>query len=350
MNRFFTALWNIDPGYIHLRRASKTIFAILVTMAITSHFSGNIILVACIGSGISMQGIAAITFLGRIRQLVIFDLCYILSFAIGLLVKHSSFFTSLALIIIGFAVNYIRRFNLQKSNAPMMIWLLCFMATIIPFPNTVSHWDILLSLLIGISVSAFTYIFIFPEHYSKLFILNANRIFDGMATGFYDLRKQLISHPQDCRFEDTNAAQQRVLLTELLHSNQMITDNLITARRNPAMSRALIQLYGVVNAFKVILKAYHRMWGTEKKIPRILLAKLCIINMKYAEVCQSVTMQEDFSITIERSLVSLRDWPGQMDRFSTEDADIFMLLLNIKLGLTLMNKHLTKLLWQKNET
>ncbi|KTD32696.1 hypothetical protein [Legionella israelensis] len=349
LHRFLALLWNMDPGYIQLKRATKTVVAIIISLWITSDHSRNAMLVAAIGSGISMQGIIAKAFWQRIGQLILFDVCYFFAFILGLLVKNSPHLTALTLVFLGFTVNYIRKFNLQKSIAPMMFWLLCFFATILPFSHSMQHWEVLQGLIIGLAVSALVFLLVFPENYCRLFILNANRIFESLAIGLSDLREQLIRKTAPRNFENTLAFQQKELLTHLLESNQAIIDNLNVDDKSP-MNQSFLHQYTLISAYEIILDAYQSIWSEKKALPRYLLIAFSIINKNFAKVCQSTRMKKDYCIHIKHPLFSLEKWTDKVNISPLKDPNLIMLLLHLKLGFHLLNKQLTKLLLQKHET
>lgn len=347
-NRLFILLWDLDPGYIQLKRAIKTILAILITLWITRDHPRSILLIAGIGSGISMQGIAGKTFRQRTIQLVLFDISYLMAFMLGALVKDSIHLTALTLVFLGFAVNYIRRFNLEKSIAPMMFWLLCFFAIILPFSGTTQKWEAFQGLIIGLTVSAAVFLIVFPENYARLFILNTNRMFASLSVGLFDLRKQLLQKRARQNFENTAAFEQKELLTQLLESNQAISDHLATGAQSP-MSQSLMQQYTLISAYKIILDAYQNIWPEKSELPRYLVPALATLNKNFASVCRSTTMKQDYTIHIKQPLVSLDEWTKKLRGSPLNDPNLVILLLNLKLGFQLLNKHLSKLLWQKNE-
>ncbi len=342
-------LWDVDPGLIRLKHAGKTIIAILISLWLTQNQSLYTMLIAAVGSGISMQGIIAKSLSSRLLQLLIFDLCYFSAFALGVIVRHSANLTALALIILGFTVNYIRRFDLQNSMAPTMIWLLCFLATILPLTSSTHLWINLQALLIGMLVSAVVYLFLFPENYSHLFVMNANHIFEDIAVGLSDLRRYLSSKKKGSSITESQAFQQKDILAHLLDSNQTIADNLMFMNKTSLMSKTLIHQYALVNAYKIILDSYQIISCENYKLPRHIRYALSVLNKDFARLFRSVSMQKDYRIAIQYPMISLKNWSNKLSENPPKDPELIMLLLNLKLGFHLFNKNLAKLLWLKNE-
>lgn len=340
----------MDPGYLRLKHAFKTILAILISLSLTKNQSMHMMLIAGIGSGIAMQGIVAKSLPTRLLQILLLYVSYLSAFSLGLYVKDSTFLTTLALMSLGFLVNYIRRFNLESSIAPTMIWLLCFLATILPLNSSDPLSNTLEALLIGMGVSGLVFLIIFPENYNQLFILNANHLFEELGVGLSDLRRRLGNKDKTINFEDSIAFQQIERLEHLLDSSQNLSDNLMFLHKKSSILNALLHQYALTNAYKIIVESYQRIQCEQIKIPRHIHYALTLLNRDFSKLFFSVSMQKDYSIHMTRSMVSLKNWTDKLNEKPPKDPELIMLLLNLKLGFHLFNKNLTKLLWPPHET
>lgn len=138
MRAFF---WSMDPGHFQLKQSLKTILAILISLWLMRDEAMITKLMAGAAAGFSMQGVVARTWMMRITHVIFFMLINSVAFSLGLLVRESPVGTAITLVILGFLVNYIRRFGLENSLAPLMAWVLCFLATILPFQHTADAWN-----------------------------------------------------------------------------------------------------------------------------------------------------------------------------------------------------------------
>ena len=196
MIQFPALLWDKDPGYFRLKQAIKTVIAILMTLFLVRNEPLFGKLMASLACGFSMQGVNAKKLSWRIAQVICFDVVYFLCFMLGLVVRDAPNLTAVILVILGFTVNYLRQYGLQNSMAPMMAWVLCFFATILPANSSHEVWLHLYALIIGLVVSAAVSIFIFPENYNQLFVDNTNRLLQLLSRGMSEMRYFLVRRPE----------------------------------------------------------------------------------------------------------------------------------------------------------
>src|SRR5688500_5111814 len=111
--------WRIDPGYFTLKLALKTVLALFVSLYLVRNDAFITKLFASYTAVIAMQGIDAKVWRYRVLHILIFDLLFCLSFSLGFLVAKSHLASAIILACLGFGINYIRRFNLERSIAPM---------------------------------------------------------------------------------------------------------------------------------------------------------------------------------------------------------------------------------------
>ena len=336
-------LWNIDPGYFRLKHAVKTIVAILLTLWLMRYEKMPFQLMAGIVCGFSMQGVVEKTGVSRIIQIVALNFVYLLTFVLGLLVRDSVNATAIMLIILGFVVNYCRRFNLQTSMAPMMAWTLCFFATTLPFTSTLDVWAHSYAIVIALLVSAVVNALIFPENYQLLFIINSNRLFRALSQSLYDLRQQLLRgtdvQNQKKKFHSEPFVNSIETLSRLLESNQAMEENQSFTKKHPRISDILLQQYALVHAYQMMLDTY-RVFGTEllTSEERLVLSDL---YSQFEHVFASLHMRRDYTVISKNPFVSLASMSKKL--MLTPSSDSIIVLLNMKLGFNLFNQHIKRL-------
>ncbi|MCE3043660.1 hypothetical protein [Legionella sp. 16cNR16C] len=336
-------LWGVDPGYFRLKHALKTVMAILITLtlSIKEPLFGK--LMAGIACGFSLQGIIAKSFALRVIQVIVFDLVYFMVFILGLKVRDSHNMTALVLIGLGFAVNYCRRFGLQNSMAPMMAWILCFFATILPFDTPDAAWMHLHALIIGLLVAALVAIFIFPENYPKLYIKNSNRLFKLLARGMREIRYYLVKRDVIQSFEKLSFVRLKHNMNHLLDSNQTIEQSDVFDSYQSTVSEILVHQYAFVSAYTMMVEAYHVIKIYDYQLPRSVRLSLVVINRRLAALFDAVRMRKDFVIRYERVKVSLRQLDESMSHELLTEPTLVMALLNLKLTFNLLNQHMAEL-------
>lgn len=339
-------LWSIDPGYFHLKRATKTVVGILITLCLVRKEDLLTQMMACLATGFSMQGIVAKAFSSRVKQVLVLDITYFVVFNLGLLVRESLGLRALLLVVVGFFANYMRRFGLQNSVAPMMGWTICFFATTLPFSSAIDAWQHIDALALGLSISALMILLIFPEDYPKLFISNTNRLFVLMAEGMHALRRENLVMNQH-QLNDASLGNIAKQLTKILESNQAIEQSNVFADEALNTSNLLIHQYALVHVFNMILDAYRILNRHEQQLsPSIRL----MLNRKYKQfelmLC-ALCMQEDGFV--------YSDHPKPVSFFNIQSLSseltnpvMILVILNLKLSFILFEKHMRLLVRDKD--
>jgi len=347
-SQFRNKIWSLDPGYLRLKHAAKTVLAILFVLWLVQDeplFTKTMAGLAC---GFSMQGIDAKSFLSRLRQVIAFNLTYFSVFSLGLLVRDSANLTTLVLILLGFLVNYIRRFELENSIAPMMAWLLCFCATILPYGSTLQAWQHLHGLVAGLVVSAIAVAFIFPENYPRLFVRNTNQLFHLLAAGIKDMRVFLIKRKSDFNFDRQAFVQNKINLYHLLDSNQTIEQSFVFNDQQLLISVVMIHQYALAGAYGMMVEAYRVLKIHDFQLSRPLRLMLAKINRQYATLFSAIQMNPDYTFSSSEIQFSLQKFSEILAQEKITEPTMIMVLLNLKLSLTLINQHVRALLRGEN--
>ena len=339
-------LWNIDPGYFRLKHAAKTIVAILITLWLMRNEALPFQLMSGIVSGFSMQGVVEKTGFLRVIQIVVLNVAYFLSFILGLAVRDSVDGTAITLVILGFVVNYLRRFGLQTSMAPMMAWSLCFFATTLPFASTGVVWDHSYAVVTALVVSALVNALIFPENYQRLFVVNSNRLFHALSQGMHEIRRHLVRSDQMDVFESSVFVGIAEAMSHLLESNQAMEEDEFFVRTCPHAGDILLQQYALVHAYMMMLDTYrtlnHTLLSSEE---RLALSEL---YRQFEHVFASMDMRKDYEVLSNNAWVSLAFLGKKLTRPPAPESII--VLLNLKLGFNLFNRHIAHLLRRSNES
>ncbi|WP_133127503.1 hypothetical protein [Legionella nagasakiensis] len=350
-NRFRVYLWNIDPGYFNLKQALKTVLAIVISVWIVRDEGMLTSMLAGIAGGIAVQGVVAETWILKLFHVVIFDLIYFTVFAIGLMVRDSTGWTALTLVVLGFLANYIRRFGLENSMAPMMGWTLCFLATILPFSSASEAWTHLYGLFVGFGVSAIIILFIFPENYPRLFVKNSNRFFQTLSSGMADVRRcLLLSGRKMLYFTDLPSTSIKKTLMQLVNTNQAIQFRSKITSEEKQLSHIVLHQYALMHAYILLMDAYHALEVQQHKMSRPSQLAVSMACKQFVKLLSRIQVHADFTVSVDSSFYGFPELAKKLGRVPSVDPSIIMLLLNIKLSFELMSQHISKLAQNADET
>lgn len=350
MNSLRTYLWSIDPGRFQLKQATKTLLAIVLSLAVLRHASLETMIVAGIASGASMQGVIAASLRTRLLHVFVFNMVYSWSFIFGFLVRNNSHFASFSLVFMGFFVNYIRRFGLSHSLIPMMIWLMCFLAIALPFQKETSMWVPAYGLLVGFFISSLMILFFFPDNYYRLFIENSIRFFEGLSQGLSAIKQQLTSPDHSCDFSQLSFVSIRTSLRCLLDTNQAIEERAVSANKNAKIDAVLMHQYALLNAYSLMVDACHMLWNSSRCIPSEDQLIVGSMFQRISAIFSTMRIDDAGMIVADGSMDDLSTLTEKMRVIPLRDPLIIMVILNLKLGLDLLKRQITLLLWGGHET
>ncbi|QRN02894.1 hypothetical protein GH742_02855 [Legionella sp. MW5194] len=349
LKRWQTLLWSIDPGYFQLKQAVKTLVAILIALWFMRHETRLTQVMAAFAAGMSMQGIVATTWLSRLYQVLLFNSLYFALFIVGLLIRDSQELTAVVLVILGFAVNYARRFGLQTSMAPMIAWMLCFVATILPFQSTTQALLHIYGLLAGLLIAAAVMMLLFPQNYRYLFINNSNQLFKTLGQGMLDVRRYLLLGMKATDFETLPFAKIKTSLHHLLDSNQTIEEN-CDLDDQKRVDDILIHLYVLVNAYLMMLEAYRALHAKAYPLSRAGRCCLSRISKQFAHLFFRMRMRGNFLVAGSTIKVDINTLAEKFNERSLRDPTLVIALLHLKLSFTLINRHVCELVRGNNGT
>ncbi|MGQ3889932.1 hypothetical protein ACQUW5_12980 [Legionella sp. CNM-1927-20] len=343
-------LWNIDPGYFNLKHALKTIFAILITLFLLNQEAFLTKVIGGLVCGFSMQGIVAKSYVERIVQVTLFNIIYFSLFLLGLYVRDFSNLKSIVLIFLGFGVNYIRRFDLQTSLAPMMMWILCFLATILPVNTTHAIVLHIYGVVIGLSVSALALLLVFPESYTRLFVYNSNRLFHLLALGMLDIERYLLSRSSMRPLDEKKFNQLKYHLTRLLDTNHALEQTVAVNKQQNKINNILTHQYALIHAYVLMIEAYRILKIHGYHLSNSVRSALGSINKQFSELLVSLKMHKDYSISGATKHILMDDLTEKLSQQQFIEPTIIMALLNLKLSFNLFNQHIAQLVRANDET
>ncbi|WP_019217990.1 hypothetical protein [Legionella tunisiensis] len=334
--------WNIDPGYFRLKHAFKTVLAIVIALWFVRHetyFTKAMTGLAC---GMSMQGMVAKSFRSRVVQVLLFDLAFFTAFITGLWVRDFPHLCAIVLVVLGFTVNYMRRFGLSNSVAPMKVWTLCFLAIVIPF-QTKECWAPIYGFIIGLVAGALTLLLVFPDNYSKLFINNSNRLFKSLARGMNAFRQHILLPVQPRSIARLSFVRIRDVLHHLLDSNQTIVQSLAINEREKLIDGIMIQEYALIHAYNMIVDAYKTMLVKNYQLSPSKRLALSSIYKQFAVLLRSLTMSKDYSVTAKTCRISMAKITEKLSQEPLTDPALVMVFLNLKLSFSLLHENILRL-------
>lgn len=347
---FSSFFWRIDPGFFNLKLAARTVLAIILSLWIVQDDLLLTRMMAGIGSGIAMQGVVAQTGRLRVLHVTVFTLFYFSVFALGLAVRHSPIWTAVTLTGLGFFVNYIRRFGLEKSIAPFMVWILCFLATILPFTSTHQAWVHIYGLLVGLVVAACVTLFVFPNNYQKLFINNVNLFFKSLSLGMESLRRQILIHDRNLVFGELPFVQVKQNISRLVDSNQTILYSPAFKKEESEFSTITASQYALINAYSLLLDAYSEIWHKDIRLSHATLLIISSTCKQVANICSAIHVDDDGAIINETAESFMPKLGKRLGEKPALDPETIIILLNFKLGFELLAQNINYLTRIKNES
>ncbi|WP_133130971.1 hypothetical protein [Legionella yabuuchiae] len=344
INSFRTFFWNIDPGYFNVKLATKTILAIVISLWLVRDEPMLTKMLAGIGSGFAMQGVVAKSTRFRALHVLTFDAFYFAVFSLGLMVRDSQVWTAIILTMLGFLVNYIRRFGLEKSIAPFMVWILCFLATILPFNGAQEAWGNIYGLLVGLGVSAGVILFVFPDNYRQLFLNNTNLFFHSLSEGMNQLRTNiLLDNPID-DFNELPFVRIKLVLKQLADLNQTIIHSSAFQQEETKLSYITADLFALINAYSLAVDACHVLWQKHLSLPAPTRLALSLMCKQCAKFFSFLYINSDFVIQKTSDYRFSPNLGERLGKIPSVESDLIIILLNFKLSFELLNQSAAKLL------
>lgn len=336
--------WEIDPGYFNLKRAFKTVLAIVISLLIVADDLFMTQMMAGIGSGIAMQGVDIRSRRIRVIHVLVFTLIYFLVFCLGLYVRSSQGLTAITLLLLGFSVNYFRRFNMEKSIVPFMVWIICFLATIIPFDNIETAWWHIYGLLVGLIVATIVTLLVFPDNYNKLFRKNTNLYFRTLRHALEGFSQQVISPLPIYAISQLPSVQASQSLLQCAESNQTIINSSTFKSYDDKEYEITTFMFALNNAFGLLVDAYIKALKQEIFLPQTTKDTLRHICKEFSDFLLPVYFNRSLEINPKNVERFVSQYSKNLGDKPVKGAGEIMILLNMKLRFELLSKNLNQMI------
>jgi hypothetical protein len=234
--------------------------------------------------------------------------------------------------------------------APFMFWMVCFMATVLPFQSSSQAMRNFYSLLVGLAVSASVLLFIFPKNYSRLFISNTNRITQLLGKGMEEVRRYLLKQRGINNFDDLPFVKIVGSLNQMLSSNQGIEDNGIFHEQQKIIDNSLIHFYVLVNAYTMMLESYRVIHKRSFSLSRSTIYRLSIMSKAFSRLYYSIKINSEFSFEYTEQQINLPLMSKIFEGESLTEPALIIALMNLNLSFNLMNYHIKELAGIKHGT
>lgn len=334
LRRVKTTVWIFDPGYLNLKQALKAILSILMVLYVLRKESFLIIVLSALVTGMALQGVVAKKWTAKLIQALLFDALYFAMTTLGFLIRHHPHWVTVILVLLGFLLNYLRRFGLEKSMMPISAWVLCFIPTIYPFNTVDSFWPYGQGVLLGLLISLVVLLFIFPDNERRVFIKNANLLFENLAQGLQEMRFALLQGLEQKKFADFPFVARKTKLDKLMDANlgMQTWDSLSP---NDPLPRLLRQQYALVHAYAFLLQIFYGLWQSQPVLARSTKLALCYMSKKMAQQFSNAYVNEKGDVLNRGGPLLLS---RNLNLVST-DPQLVMILINFKLSFDLLLKH-----------
>ncbi|HAT8180320.1 TPA: hypothetical protein JA361_12880 [Legionella pneumophila] len=334
-----------SPGIVQLEQASKTILAILTTLFLLKNETLGLKLLAAICCGISIQTVSASNLLSRLYQILIFDTLFTLVFYLGFLVKNSEILMIFFLTGLGFIVNYCRTFGLEKSPAPFMIWLLGFIATLLPSQDFSSYATPLWAFLYGFSVSVPFVLFVFPSTDSiRLYQKNNRKLIQLLARGMKQFIKQN-SYKSWLKIDDRlsyqRAEKQMYLLLSL--NQQIISLNHFDVHKKQK-TQTQIHYYALVSAYTMFIHSFNSISINTFKLPNEIYEAIKANSLEIEMVLLSLSAAQDLSTKKSFTSINLINFIQSISQYKIDHPQLIGALIQISHCFDLMKHHIEELI------
>lgn len=346
MNQIWNYLWHKDPGFFRFKHAFKTVFAVVLSVLLFIKASLLTQVLVGMAAGFSIQGISGEGYRGRLLSIVIADFSFVAGYLLGASVNTYPRLSGLLLVVLAFLAMYVRRFGPRFAVFPILVWVFCFLGSILPEGTL---FEILwhgASLLPVFIISGVVYFFLFPEKKKELFYNNMQAIFSSYASS---LRWQI-----DCQEKESCAInyikdepRYKLRPMPLLQLNQSIAETLLeesTATINRTNNLFVIQ-FALGKAITIIYESFEAIYGNKLILPKEAKKHIGNILDNLAEMFSSIEIDKKTgAITLKAKLNKtekiLKKFKEYLSASMLEAGEELVPLLNINLGFRMIFRNL----------
>ncbi len=168
----------LDPGFLRLKQAIKTLLAILIGLAVLHPWaSAYMQLYGALTIGFAMQSHKGKSWRDQMMTACYAYPSFLFFYFLAALCKPYPFLTSALLVFSGFLVFYVQRLGPRFLVFPNFTWALCFLGSIFPNQSLINIAYNLMAMLIGCFITFMVYFFIWPNKPEKMFFKNVEIYF-----------------------------------------------------------------------------------------------------------------------------------------------------------------------------
>lgn len=159
-----------DPGYLHLKHASKTVLAFILTVLGCHFLFPQAVVVAPFMVCFLMQIHQGA---GRAEQMKTACLAYplfMLAFILGAFLRYyPHVYSEIILVLLGFFAFYLQGFGPRFSLFPVFSWVMYFLSVILPFSMVTAIRQNILGMSLGCVIVFVVYFYIYPRTSERIF-------------------------------------------------------------------------------------------------------------------------------------------------------------------------------------
>lgn len=253
------SLNHLDPGFLHIRQATRTVLSVLLTALALQHASFTAMFLACFASACVQQGLVGYRRHEIFVAMLISSLAMLMYASLALMSISNSRLSDITLIMGAFLVFYVRRFGQRYSLFPVFVWLLGFTITIfVKSFSWTSALQILLAIFFGLSIAMVIRLWLIPDIRAKQFSITLYAFFNEMRKALIKMKHQL-KHMEHDDLSDY-LSKTKVKLRQLFIQNEAIL-RLCYGRTNLSLcEKNLFRfLHYQYNAGKALIMTLHSL-------------------------------------------------------------------------------------------
>ncbi len=265
-------LWYKDPGFLRLKHASKTVMAVLlaIIVAYLLRIPALGVFVAGFAAGFLMQAVAGERRRYQQKTFVVICLVAIVLFFIGNIMQHNTYWQSGYLIILSFFAVYVRRYGPHFMLATLNLWVMGFIATILPggWPDALyNSYGVVIASIIAFIV----FFYIFPQR--KIIA-----VFDNLRRNFNIVHKILLLSVKQLQVPESSIEHDKKvlgLMTEYrevyaLNQNLLATLSVISQDLNAMLAKLVMRQFITGKAMWMIRQNIKDFKQVEEAFPQVI--------------------------------------------------------------------------------
>ncbi len=323
--RLAQVLWDVDPGYVHLRQGTRTLLAAIITLLLCFWPSLYTRILACFAAGLVCQGMGEAKIGTQKITFAMSTLSLLAYFSLVSYINPYPWLMAVVIICSSFAVFALRSLGPRYALFPLFVWIMGFITSILPNVNGVDFLMRLGCIALGCGISFLIYFYALPPRplfcffeniryfilllHSRSLILEQQlqqpKPFEMKEKYHLHLRRSLriyyLQNQSLCTaFDDTDSLQKNRLSTLL--SNQylagkaffMLQDMLTTLAQSPLMAETNIKS-ALIQSLKE-LGVFTKNFRVNPRTFKITLIDKSLLHPKSIDTLQVLLEQSKLNV------------------------------------------------------